>query len=118
MPLVRPAIGLAASPPWSSPMSTRPLTEYTVPSRFGTTRVPVTLAGSWQLRTVLLLIVPTLLKPAGQSAAGPPVGGGLVGGGLVGGGLVLGGGGNAPSPGEATRSAPPPQALSASVAAK
>ena len=69
------------------------------------------LAGSWQLRRVLLAIVPTLVKPVGQSLAAepeppeppplpppepPPFDGG-----------------KAPSPGEATSDAPPPQAARA-----
>ena len=79
--------------------------------------------GSWQARSVPPATVPTLAKPVGQFSAGPAAGGGEVGGGVVGGvvgGGVVGGGagGKAPSPGETTLSAPPPQALRASAAPK
>ena len=61
--------------------------------------------GSWQIRW--LETVPTFEKPVGQSAAGVPGGVvGVVGGvGVVGAGVV-GAGTNAPTPGEATPSAP------------
>src|SRR5690606_39329050 len=55
---------------------------------------------------------PTSLKPVGQATPGAGAGAGAGGGG----GAGAGAGGKAPSPGEATRSAPPPQALSASTA--
>src|SRR5690606_10946689 len=110
--------GLEASPPWSWPTCTAPEMAYTVPSRLGTTRLPVIICGRRQARSEPSATVPTLAKPVGQSSAGPPVGGGAGGGGAGGGGAVGGGGGNAPSPGDATRSAPLPQALRASAAPK
>ena len=59
--------------------------------------------GSWQMRR--LETVPTFEKPAGQSAAGVP-GAGPVGGGGGGGVTGAGAGTKAPTPGEATPSAP------------
>src|SRR5690606_33208382 len=57
--------------------------------------------------------VPTSSKPSGQLLAGGGFGDGAGEG--AGPGAGAGAGGNAPSPGEATRSAPPPQALSAAA---
>jgi hypothetical protein len=74
-----------------------------VPARCGTIRLPVIVVGSWQMRW--LETVPTLENPVGQSAAGVP-GAGPDGGGAGGGGTGAGAGTNAPTPGEATPSAP------------
>src|SRR3546814_16152158 len=94
-----------------------PLIEYTRPSIRGSANSPTILVGSWQLSRPATS--PTSVVPSGHSAAvgGGVVGGGVVGG-VVGGGVVVGGGGNAPSPGEATLSEPPPHALSAKAAAR
>src|SRR5690348_3618500 len=91
------------------------------PVVFGTLKLPVISAGSWQLRrpatTPTFTNAALLPATVGQLAAGPLGGetGGETGG--VDGGETGGGEGtNEPSPGEATPSEPEPQAASPVIA--